>query len=116
VSEDLRARWSRPIPNEALTRALVPDPDAPWSVIVHFASTLDGYEIAGASPTELMAVARPIHAAFVERAELPGDLTALRVALFAEQRRDHFSDSASLAETMRYIHALVEAIRRQLIA
>jgi hypothetical protein len=112
VSEDLRARWNGPIPNEALTPALVPEPDAPWSVIVYFASTLDGYASVGGGVHELMDVTDPIRRGFEERGELPDELTTLRIALFAEQRRDHFSDSSSRPETMRYVHALVEAIRR----
>jgi hypothetical protein len=58
-----------------------------------------------------MDVADPIRRRFATDGELPDDLTAVRIALFAEQRRDHFSDSASQPETMRYIHALAEAIR-----
>lgn len=62
---------------------------------------------------ELTPFADPIAERWRERGEVPDDLTALRVALFAEQRRDHFADSASEPQTMRYIYALVEAIRAQ---
>jgi hypothetical protein len=75
----------------------------------------NGDEVAGESPTELLAFADPIAQRWRRRGELPNDLTALRVALFAEQRRDRFSDSATDPETVRYIHALVEAIRLQAV-
>jgi hypothetical protein len=116
VSERAEALWGRPIGSEELTVDLLPEPEAPWSELVFFASTLNGYEVAGPTPAELLAFADPIARRWRERRELPSDVTALRVALFAEQRRDHFSDSASDPSTMRYIHALVEAIRAQLLA
>lgn len=103
--------WGRPIPNEELTPELLPPPDAPWSELVYFAGTVNGYDVLSAGPEGLMDFANPVVERFRDRGELPSDLTQLRVALFAEQRRDHFSDSASSPETMRYVHALVEGIR-----
>lgn len=113
MSKNAEERWGRPIANDELKPELLPERNAPWSELVFFAGTLNGYEVAGESPAELLAFADPIGQRWLERGELPNDLTALRVALFAEQRRDHFSDSATDPETMRYIHALVEAIRLQ---
>jgi hypothetical protein len=112
VDEDIRERWRGPIANADLTSDLLPASDAPWSEINLFASTLNGYEVHGPSPHELMDFAGPVRQRFEASGELPDDLTDLRVTLFAEQRRDHFSDSSSQPETMRYVHAIVEAIRR----
>ena len=36
-------RWSGPIPNQDLTLEVLPEPGAPWSDLVHFATTFDGY-------------------------------------------------------------------------
>jgi hypothetical protein len=116
VNDRPEAVWRGPLANHELTPELLPAPEAPWSGLVHFAGTLNGYEVTGESPGELLAFANPIAERWRASRELPSDLTALRVALFAEQRRDHFSDSASDPLTLRYIHALVEAIRAQVVA
>ena len=95
MSENAEERWGRPIANDELKPELLPERNALWSELVFFAGTLNGYEVAGESPAELLAFADPIAQRWLERGELPNDLTALRVALFAKQRRDHFSDSAT---------------------
>jgi hypothetical protein len=103
-------QWSEPIANEDLTAELLPAPGAPWDELVFFAGTLNGYDILGDTEA-LQAFAEPIYERYRDTGELPDDLTELRLALFAEQRRDHFTDSASSPEVLAYIHALVEAIR-----
>jgi hypothetical protein len=111
VTNSAAQRWGRPIANEELTAELLPAPRSPWSELVYFAGTLNGYDVVGETPADLEAFAAPIRERHRTSGELPADLTDLRVALFAEQRRDHFSDSASNPEVMAYIHALVEGIR-----
>ena len=116
MSENAQERWGRQIANDELKPELLPERNAPWSELVFFAGTLNGYEVAGESPIELLAFADPITQRWCRRGELPNDLTALRVALFAEQA-EITSAIAPLTRrpTMRYIHALVEAIRLQVV-
>lgn len=103
--------WANPIPNGHLSVELLPAPGAPWGELVHFAGTLNGYDIVGHDTEALQAFADPIYERYRATGQLPEDLTELRVALFAEQPREHFTDSASDPAVLAYIHALVEAIR-----
>ena len=110
--------WGRQIPNEELKDDLLPPPGADWSVLVLFAGTLSGYEeLKDPDPIQrLQEFANATMDRWRATGELPTDLTQLRIALVAEQRRDHFSDSAADPEVLHYIHALVEAIREQVTA
>src|ERR671918_1403841 len=60
MSENAEERWGRPIANDELKPELLPERNALWSELVFFAGTLNGYEVAGESPTELLAFADPI--------------------------------------------------------
>lgn len=113
MSEHTEALWDHPIPNGELKPELLPAPNAPWSELVYFAGTLDGYEALGVETEGLQAFADGIVRRYRSSGELPRNLTQLRAALFAEQRRDHWTGGWGDpgAKTMRYIHALVEAIR-----
>src|SRR5215210_9159337 len=116
--EDAERLWDRQIANEGLNDSLLPPPGADWSVLVFFAGTLNGYDALGDpdSTERLQGFANATMGRWRATGELPTDLTQLRIALFAEQRRDHFSDSAADPEVLRYVHALVEAIREQVTA
>ena len=111
VTSSAEQLWGRPIANEDLSAELLPAPQTAWPKLVFFAGTLNGYDVVGHDPADLQAFADPVYERYRASGELPEDLTDLRVALFAEQRRDHFTDSASDPEVLAYIHALVEAIR-----
>jgi hypothetical protein len=100
------------IPNEDLTLTDVPAPDAPfWPDIVPFALTYDGYVEGGFDACARFGNAAK--AAYAASGELPQTLTDLRTCMFFEQRRwRHFEESPDSA-WMKYIRALLEAIRRK---
>ncbi len=109
---DAEQRWAgKRLAHGQLTSGLLPGPARPWTELVFFAGTFDGYTELGMDVTRLEAFADEVRRGWNRDAQLPTDLTTLRGALFAEQRRDHFTDSASDPETLHYIHALVYAIR-----
>jgi hypothetical protein len=89
MSERAEALWGRRIPNDDLTPELLPAPNAPWSELVYFAGTLNGYDALGVEVEGLESFADGIVERYRRSRELPRDLTQLRVALFAEQRRDY---------------------------
>jgi len=105
-------RWSRYIPNAALNPDLLPHPDAPWSELVYFAGTFNGYQlqhgIENAAP-----VLAEAERHFRATGELTGvGLSALRALLFFEQRADHFGGGYGFeGESLRFVHVLVEGIR-----
>lgn len=106
-------RWGRPIANEALTPGLIPDPLAPWLDLVYFAGTLNGYDALGVETEGLQRFADETFERFRSGGALPDDLTHLRAALFAEQRRDYWSDAYTDPSPvmLAYVHTLVEHIR-----
>lgn len=95
---------TRPIQNEQLRAADVPEPNADWSTISTFALSFDGYGV---------------HGSFERCAEIANacrseSLTDLRTCLFFEQRRwRHFGEVPD-ADAMVYIRSLLEQIRRRL--
>lgn len=103
--------WARlgHIENENLVPQLLPPRGADWDEVAYFASTLDGYEAVGGT-AELQQLSGQWLDAFSTKGRLPPSLTDLRVALFAEQRRDRFTDSGSDPATIRYVHALLDAV------
>ena len=98
------------ISNANLTEADLPAPNADWGTISTFALTFDGYghwhpeskcaEIANATVGEFWATG-----------QLPTTLSELRTCLFFEQRRYHHFGSPPDEKEMKYIRAIVEAIR-----
>ena len=112
ATEPPERTWSRVIPHYALTPELLPEPKAPWSELVFFAGTFDGYVVRASAPA-LSAFVEDVRARFLASGELPEGLTLLRTALFAEQRRDRFTEWSLRddPDTMRFIHGLVERMR-----
>jgi hypothetical protein len=108
--------WPAPeprlIPNERLTPADVPPPNADWNRLMWFAASLDGYAEYG-SLENLGDLANTALAFWDRVHELPRlDLRALRGCLFFEYRRHHHYGDAPDARATAYIRALIEAIRK----
>lgn len=101
--------FGRHIPNADLTPDVLPPRGADWGQIAQFAKTLDGYRAAGGSG-RLGVVANQWLDMFRQTGQLPQDLTALRAALWFEHRRDHHNESSENPETIRYVHAVLDAI------
>jgi hypothetical protein len=104
--------WEHLVPHYALTAGLLPGQNAPWSELVYFAGTFDGY-IVRHNVQALSDFEEEVRRRFLSDGMLPDGLTLLRTALFAEQRRDHFTDwsQGDDPSTMRFVHALVERMR-----
>ena len=101
---------SREIANIDLTERDIPSPKAEWRQIGKFALTFNGYEHWG-SFEKCGEIGNRWEKVYTEGQTLPGSLTDLRTCLFFEQRRwRHFGWEPD-EEAMRYIRALVEAIR-----
>ena len=89
------------IPDDQLTFAAIPRPDADWDEIGAFALTIDGYERAGSFEA----------LAEIANARRRASLADLRMCLFFEQRRwRHFGDEPD-EDGMQYIRELVCLIR-----
>ncbi len=105
-----------------LTPADVPPRGAGWEAVWRFARTFDGYAHAGrrADPTPPASdhpvwrlgvlLGNPARAAFLADGTLPGTLDDVRACLYWEWRRLHARPVGDAVG--RYLHALVEAIRR----
>lgn len=119
------------IPNCDLTEGDLPPPSADFRTIWKFARTFDGYEFVKAHPppdppasgnlvNRLGRLANPALAAYRRDGSLPQTLNDPRACLFFESRRFHHQGSAKggydEAAWTHYIHALVEAIRREVRA
>jgi hypothetical protein len=103
------------ITNDDLTASDVPAPDAGWQEIGRFALSFNGYEWWG-SFQKCAEVANLAVKTYRESGVLPESLTDLRTCLFFEQRRwRHFGFDPD-EEAMRYISALLEAIRESVLA
>lgn len=94
-----------------LTQDLVPGPQASWISIEKFALTFDAYAFLGFE--RCAALANKAVARFQEDGTLPQGLAQLRSCLFFEQRRFRHMDTIPTGSGLAYIHALLEAIRRQ---
>ena len=102
---------SREIGNADLKIDDVPASDAGWSQIGRFALTFDGYERWG-SFEKCAEIGNRWAKAYTDGQTLPDSLTDLRTCLFYEQRRWRHYGWEPDEGAMSYIHALVEAIRR----
>jgi hypothetical protein len=97
---------TRPISNEQLKAADVPEPNADWSTISTFALTFDGYGVHGSFE----------ECAEIAQARRTESLTDLRTCLFFEQRRwRHFGEVPD-GDAMVYIQALLKQIRQRIDA
>ncbi len=96
----------RHISNAELTLDALPEPGADWGSVGDFALTFDGYTEHGSFEA----------CAEIANAKRHDSLSDLRTCLFFEQRRwRHFGEIPD-AESMSYIHGLVEQIRSRLAA
>ncbi|MCP2013222.1 hypothetical protein L1280_000350 [Deinococcus sp. HSC-46F16] len=99
------------IANDELRPDHVPASDADWFTLSTFALTFDGYEQSGGFE-RCGDLANATLERFNTTGEVSDDLNVLRSCLFFEQRRwRHFGEEPGDRD-MRYIRALVEAIRR----
>ncbi len=112
MSVDWEEHWDEELANEELTAELLPAPHAPFTEIAHFAGTFDGYALIGAEQLPPWSDALRTH--FERHGSLPDglDLSHLRAAVFAEERRNKWTDAyADPDADLGYVHALVGAIR-----
>ncbi len=98
------------LPDEDLTPADVPEPDAPWNDIAAFGHRFHAYRVAG-SLDRVAKLTLETHDAWSASGTLPQDLTRLRVALFHTVRAIG-SDAPPDPDTERWSRALTGAIRR----
>ncbi len=98
------------ISNFNLSENDLPPQNAEWSALVPFALTFNGYNYWG-SLTKCAEVSNRYAEQYREKHLLPESLTELRTCLFFEQRGCRHSGYDPSAETMAYLHAIVEAIR-----
>lgn len=99
--------------NADLRLTHIPPPDAPYHpAISSFALTFDGYAYAGSGAT-LSALVERARSVFSRSGKLPEDLSLseVRACLFLEQRSWRHIGELPDKAAMRYIHALLEAIR-----
>lgn len=100
------------IPNANLTEKDIPSPNANLDVISSFAHSFNGYAYWG-SFEKCAKIANDSGRAWKETEIVPTSLTNLRTCLFFEQRRwRHFGYDPD-EKTVRYFHALIEAIRNK---
>lgn len=101
-----------PIPHDALARAQLPHPRAPFEEVVAFAYTFDGYQCFGMRLCG--EIANRAIGAFLERGELPswltGDLDRLRGCLYFEARRWIVLEREPDTRSLIYVHRLIDAI------
>ena len=101
------------IPDQDLMLADVPPAgSSDWSAISGFALTYDGYGLSGFEACAK--VANDASKDYVLTGQLPTTLSALRTCLFFEQRRWHHFGRSPDESAMRYVRALLEAVRAQL--
>lgn len=93
----------RDLANTELTPADVPSFKEAWSRIEPFALTFDGFRYWGSVEK----------CAEVALSKNPGSLTELRTCLFYEARRWKLAGQAPDTKSMRFIRALVYAIREK---
>jgi len=103
------------IANTDLGENDLPPIDADWMRIAEFALTFDGYSHWG-SFDRCADVGNRWAKAYAERQALPESLADLRTCLFFEQRRWRHYGWEPDEQAMRYIRALVEAIRGKVLA
>jgi len=104
------------MPNSELSLEHLPPPNAEfWGAISGFALSFDGYGHWG-SFDKCAEIANKAAENYRKRGKLPQSLTDLRTCLFFEQRRWHHTGETPEGEDLRYIHAIVEAIREKIAA
>jgi hypothetical protein len=92
------------IPNAELTQSKVPGAQARWREIEVFAVTFNGYARIGKGLGELSSRHR-------DAGTVPSSLDELRGCLFIEQRSWRHVGGTPDEKAMRYVRALIEAIR-----
>jgi len=106
----------RLIPNASLSLDLLPAVNADYvSSISPFALTFDGYDYCG-SQIECFGLAKKISDAYEKTGVFTEPLSQLRSALFFLQRNVRQWGYGIDCETLRYAHAMVEAIRDRVAA
>lgn len=98
------------IPNSQLIEADIPSRRAAWIKIIPFAQSFNGYEHCG-SVQKCREVAKQGVALHKKNKDLNQSLTDLRTCLFFEARRWKHLEKKPTRSGLRYIHALLEAIR-----
>jgi hypothetical protein len=98
------------IPNSRLLEQDIPSSRAAWTKIVPFAQSFNGYEHCG-SVQKCRQVAMQGVALHKENKDLSQSLTDLRTCLFFEARRWKHLEKKPTRSGLKYVHALVEAIR-----
>lgn len=98
------------IPNSALKDNMLPERSSNWPEISSFAHTFNGYEHWG-SFEKCGNIANIILEEYKTSGKLPAKLTDLRTCLFFETRRWRHYGYEPDEEALRYVQALVEAIR-----
>jgi hypothetical protein len=98
------------IPNSQLHMEDIPSRRASWIKIVPFALSFNGYEHCG-SVQKCRDVAKKGVTRHKENQDLNQSLTDLRTCLFFEARRWKHLEKKPTASGLRYIRALLEAIR-----
>jgi hypothetical protein len=98
------------IPNSQLLAEDIPSRRAAWIKIVPFAQSFNGYEHCG-SVQKCREVAKEGVALHKENKDLSQSLTDLRICLFFEARRWKHLEKKPTRSGLKYVHALVEAIR-----
>jgi hypothetical protein len=108
----IQTRMSVHVPNDILREEDLPKPNAPWREISAFAFSFHAYEYWG-DRSGFPGFANHATKLFREHSTLPVTLSELRSCLFFEQRRKVHQSEELGEEKMKYIHALVEAIREK---
>jgi hypothetical protein len=98
------------IPNSELHEKDLPSQRAAWTKIVPFAQSFNGYEHCG-SVQKCRDVANQGVALHKGKQDLTQSLTDLRTCLFFEARRWKHLEKKPTKSGLKYVHALVEAIR-----
>ena len=98
------------ITNFNLSENDLPPQNVEWSTLQLFALTFNGYNHWG-SFEKCAEISYRYSEQYREKHLLPESLTDLRTCLFFEQRACRHGGHDPDAETMAYLHAIVEAIR-----
>jgi hypothetical protein len=100
------------IANDALRKHHLPEPRAPFTQIVAFASTYPAYELIGRARSSRIANAAV--SAYAEREALPDNLDDLRTCLYFEAQRWILWRQEPNNEAHAYIWALIDAIGQRI--
>ena len=99
------------LPDESLSAADVPGPDAPWGEVAAFGHRYHAYKVAG-SLQRVADLTLEAHAAWAEDGTLPDALPRLRLALFHTVRAVGL-DRTPDPDTEQWARALVGAVRER---